>query len=64
MSVKVDLDQLADFAFAYLVTVGDDDRAHTMAVEPVLGTEIPTYTDVPIGIEATGAGSDFGFAGA
>jgi hypothetical protein len=41
MSVKVDLDQLAaaleDFAFAYLVTVGDDYRAHTVAVEPVFG---------------------------
>ena len=40
MSVKVDLDQLAtamaDFAFAYLVTVGDDYRAHTVAVIPVL----------------------------
>src|SRR5690349_18633017 len=39
MSVKVDLDQLAgalsDFAFAYLVTVGDDYRAHTVAVDPV-----------------------------
>jgi hypothetical protein len=39
MSVKVDLDQLAaaleDFTFAYLVTVGDDYRAHTVAVEPV-----------------------------
>ncbi|MDT4974475.1 MAG: hypothetical protein QOG98_233 [Pseudonocardiales bacterium] len=38
MSVKVDLDQLAaaleDFTFAYLVTVGDDYRAHTVAVEP------------------------------
>jgi hypothetical protein len=40
MSVKVDLDQLAsalgDFTFAYLVTVGDDYRAHTVAVQPVL----------------------------
>ena len=39
MSVKVDLDQLAhalaDFAFAYLVTVGDDFHAHTVAVDPV-----------------------------
>ncbi len=39
MSVKVDLNQLADalsdFAFAYLVTVGDDFRAHTVAVDPV-----------------------------
>ena len=41
MSVKVDLDQLAgalaDFTFAYLITVGDDFRAHTVAVQPVLG---------------------------
>lgn len=40
MSVKVDLDTLADtlgdFSFAYLVTVGDDYRAHTVAVDPVL----------------------------
>ena len=40
MSVKVDLDQLSsaldDFTFAYLITVGDDYRAHTVAVEPVL----------------------------
>ena len=40
MSVKVDLDQLAealaDFTFAYLVTVDDGHRAHTVAVEPVL----------------------------
>jgi hypothetical protein len=39
MSVKVDLDQLADaladFTIAYLVTVGDDYRAHTVAVEPL-----------------------------
>ncbi|CAN5568212.1 hypothetical protein BH09ACT8_BH09ACT8_43060 [soil metagenome] len=40
MSVKVDLDQLADalaeYSFAYLVTVGDDYRAKTIAVSPVL----------------------------
>jgi hypothetical protein len=40
MSVKVDLDQLADaladFAFAYLITVDDGHHAHTVAVEPVL----------------------------
>ena len=40
MSVKVDLDQLADaladFTFAYLISVGDDYRAHTVAVQPVL----------------------------
>jgi hypothetical protein len=40
MSVKVDLAELAsalgDFTFAYLITVGDDFRAHTVAVQPVL----------------------------
>ena len=40
MSAKVDLDQLADaltdFAFAYLITVGDDYRAHTVAVDVAL----------------------------
>lgn len=40
MSIKVDLNQLAealaDFTFAYLITVGDDYRAHTVAVQPVL----------------------------
>ena len=40
MSVKVDLEQLndalTDFTFAYLITVGDDYRAHTVAVDPVL----------------------------
>jgi hypothetical protein len=44
MSVKVDIDQLADaladFAFAYLITVGDDYRAHTVAVEPVFADGI------------------------
>ncbi|QLL08131.1 pyridoxamine 5'-phosphate oxidase family protein [Mycobacterium vicinigordonae] len=37
---KVDFDRLAaaleDFPFAYLITVDDDYRAHTVAVEPVL----------------------------
>lgn len=40
MSVPVDLDKLAealaDFTFAYLITVGDDFRAHAVAVDPVL----------------------------
>ncbi|BBZ35477.1 hypothetical protein [Mycolicibacterium confluentis] len=40
MSVKVDVDKLADtladFPFGYLITVGDDFRAHTVAVSPVL----------------------------
>ena len=38
MSVKVDLDELAgtlaDFTYAYLVTVDDGYHAHTVAVEP------------------------------
>ena len=38
MSVKVDLDKLADvlsdYPFGYLVSVGDDYRAHTVVVEP------------------------------
>jgi hypothetical protein len=38
MTVKVDLDQLAgalaDFTYAYLVTVDDGYHAHTVAVEP------------------------------
>ncbi|MHA7666096.1 pyridoxamine 5'-phosphate oxidase family protein [Mycolicibacterium sp. HS_4_1] len=40
MSAHVDLDQLAgavdDFAFAYLVTVTDDHRAHVVTVQPTL----------------------------
>ena len=40
MSVKVDLNQLAtaldNYTFAYLITVGDDHHAHTVAVDPVL----------------------------
>ena len=40
MSVKVDIDQLAEalrnYTYAYLVTVGDDYHAHTVSVEPVL----------------------------
>ena len=40
MSVKVDLNQLADaltdYTFAYLVTVDDGYNAHTVAVDPVL----------------------------
>ena len=38
MSMKVELGELAerlgDYGFAYLVTVGDDDRAHVLAVMP------------------------------
>lgn len=44
MSVKVDLDMLADtlgdFSYAYLVTVGDDYRAHTVAIQPVLTGDV------------------------
>jgi hypothetical protein len=40
MSVTVDVDQLAatlaDFAVGYLITVGDEYRAHTVAVDPIL----------------------------
>ena len=40
MSVKVDLDRLGDtlrdYAFAYLLTVSDDHRAHAVAVQPRL----------------------------
>lgn len=40
MTVKVDLEQLAevlaDFTFAYLITVSDEHHAHTLAVDPVL----------------------------
>ena len=50
MSVKVDLDQLADvladFTFAYLITVGDDYRAHTVAVAPVLADGVVDVGEV------------------
>jgi hypothetical protein len=40
MSVKVDLDQLADtlahYPFGYLITVGHDYQAHTVSIVPVL----------------------------
>ena len=40
MSVKVDLNELAgkfaEYPFGYLITVGDDYHAHTVAVEPRL----------------------------
>lgn len=40
MSIKVDIGELAsalaDFRFAYLITVGTDHRAHAIAVQPVL----------------------------
>ena len=50
MSVKVDLDQLtdalADYTFAYLITVGNDYRAHTVAVDPVLRSGVLEMGDV------------------
>ena len=40
MSIKVDIDELAnalaDFSFAYLITVSAEHRAHAIAVQPVL----------------------------
>jgi hypothetical protein len=40
MSEKIDLDELASslrhYGFAYLLTVGDDHRAHAVAVRPSL----------------------------
>lgn len=51
MSVKVDLDKLAetlaDFPFGYLITVGDDFRAHTVAVTPAL--EDGVFVIAPVG---------------
>lgn len=51
MSVKVDLDKLAetlaDFPFGYLITVGDDFRAHTVAVTPVFDGGV--FTIGPVG---------------
>jgi hypothetical protein len=44
MSIKVDLDRLSDalsdYAFAYLITVGDDYRAHTVAVGPAFADDM------------------------
>jgi len=54
MSVKVDLDRLADaladFTFAYLITVGDDYRAHTVAVDPA-------FDDGVFALESVGNGT-------
>lgn len=51
MSVKVDLDKLgqtlADYPVGFLITVGDDFRAHTVAVTPVF--ENGTFTIDPVG---------------
>ncbi len=44
MSVKVDLDALADtladYGLAYLVTVSDDQRSHVVSVSPVLREQV------------------------
>ncbi|MCV7230225.1 pyridoxamine 5'-phosphate oxidase family protein [Mycolicibacterium komossense] len=61
MSVQVDLDQLADaladYSFAYLVTVSDDYRARTLAVNPVLvdGRGLPSGADTSLQIAPTHA---------
>ncbi|MGK2902445.1 MAG: pyridoxamine 5'-phosphate oxidase family protein [Mycobacterium sp.] len=51
MSVKVDLDKLAEtlaeFPFGYLITVGDDFRAHTVAVAPIFDDGV--FTIGPLG---------------
>ena len=48
MSVKVDLavlaDTLADYGFAYLLTVSEDQRPHAVAVQPVMREEELTVT--------------------
>ncbi len=62
MSVKVDLehlaDALADFAFAYLVTVSDDYRARTVAVHPVLRDGVLDVGPVGGGTRKNLAGHD------
>lgn len=51
MSVKVDLDKLADtlanFSLGYLITVGDEFRAHTVAVVPEFANGV--FTIGPLG---------------
>jgi hypothetical protein len=60
---KVDVKRLAealsDFPFAYLVTVGDDYRVHTVTVEPRL-RDLP---DDPLGPEGPNALIDVGLIG-
>jgi hypothetical protein len=55
---KVDVERLAaaltDYPFAYLITVGDDYRVHTVTVEPRL---------LPDGPEGSGALVDVGLIG-
>jgi hypothetical protein len=45
-------DELANYAFAYLVTVGDDYHAHTVAVEPVLDAGV--FDIGPVGGKTSG----------
>ena len=66
MSVKVELDRLAealaDFAFGYLITVGDDYRAHTVAVDAVLTEVLLCLLHVLAGLQQrlTGNAADVG----
>ena len=57
---KVDVERLAaalsDYPFAYLITVGDDYRVHTVTVEPRL-------RDLPDGPDGPGAIVDVGLIG-
>jgi hypothetical protein len=50
MSMKVEIGELAerlgDYSFAYLVTVGDEGRAHLLAVLPELGDDALTIGGV------------------
>ena len=50
MSMKVELGELADrlqeYSYAYLVTVGDDGRAHLLAVLPELSPDALTISGV------------------
>jgi hypothetical protein len=60
---KVDLKRLtaalADYPFAYLITVDDEYRVHTVTVEPVL-RDLP---DGPAGLQGPGAILDVGLIG-
>lgn len=50
MSTPVDLDELAtalaDFCYAYLITVGDNLRPHAVAVEPSFAGEVFLLTGI------------------
>lgn len=49
MSIKVELQQLAEtlkrYRFAYLLTIGDDERAHVVAVSTTLANDTLLITD-------------------